>query len=367
MSSADPPSAGPDGSAVSTPTPTPTPSPTPSPTSSSSSTPSPATPPGLGPDPAPAPTSTQLVAPSPSAPAGELVWKVSASLESARPGEVLLLDERGQVLSPRAMRRAAATGWAVVGGAVGAGAVAVGVLAGPLVGVVAGLVTAGMLGYQARVGRELRRALALASAGRRDEALAAVAALERRRLGDQFPMFLDYLSGKLEWQRGDHGAALRRYERARGLLAQRKRHRGMYWVCSFDRAQLLAAMGKVDAARTARSELEDAPRGDYFAMELALTDLMIAFHGDDLDSLPPDAELYDWTRAALRTSRFGVSVVLLAWALGRRGDTDTARSLLAEAPARLETEFLSECAPRLAAWYQAQDHTRPPLEFEPAG
>src|SRR5688572_30593174 len=200
------------------------------------------------------------------------MWRVSTSLDTARPGEVLLLDDQGRVLGPRAMRRAAVLGWGVVGGVVGLGAVAITALAGPVLGVAAGASTLGILVWHARAGREFRRALALASAGRRDEALEVVTALESRHLGEQFPPFIDYLTGKLEWQRGNFEGALRRYERARALLAQKKRHRGMYWVCSFDRAQLLAAMGKVEHARTARIELEQAPRGDYFAMELALTD-----------------------------------------------------------------------------------------------
>ena len=72
------------------------------------------------------------------------------------------------------------------------------------------------------------------------------------------------------------------------------------------------------------------------------------------DRLPDDSELYEWAKAALRTSRFGVSVVLLAWAFRKRGDEDMAGHMLREAPARLETEFLAECAPKLAAWLAAQ-------------
>jgi hypothetical protein len=124
----------------------------------------------------------------------------------------------------------------------------------------------------------------------------------------------------------------------------------MYWICTFDRVQLLAVMGKLADARAARAELEEAPRGDYFAMELALTDLTIAFHAGDPTLLPGDDELYEWAKAALRTSRFGASVVLLAWAFDQRGDQDMAQHMLREAPTRLETEFLPETAPKLHAW-----------------
>lgn len=284
-------------------------------------------------------------------PGTKLVWRVSSSLDTAKPGEVLLLDDQGHVLGPRAMRRATVTGWGVVGSVVTVGAGAIGVLVGPIAGVVVGAVTLGFLVWQLRHGREFQRALALASAGRRDEAFAIVEGLERRQLGNQFPPFIDYLAGKLEWQRGHGEAALLRYDRALGALGRmRGRGRGMYWICTFDRVQLLAAMGRLDAARAARAELEDAPRGDYFAMELALTDLMIAFHAGDATLLARDEDLYDWAKAALRTSRFGASVVLLAWAFDQRGDTDMAEHLLREAPGRLETEFLAETTPRLHAW-----------------
>jgi hypothetical protein len=283
--------------------------------------------------------------------ADKLVWRVSSSLDTAKPGEVLLLDDQGRVLGPKAMRRASVVGWGVVGSVVGIGAGAVGVLVSPIAGVLVGAATMGFLLWQLRHGRQFQRALALASAGRRDEAYAIVTELEGRQLGNQFPPFIDYLAGKLEWQRGNFEAALGRYERALGALGRmRGRGRGMYWICTFDRVQLLAAMGKLADARTARAELDEAPRGDYFAMELALTDLMIAFHAEDATLLPADDELFEWAKSALRTSRFGASVVLLAWAFGARGEHDMAEHMLREAPARLETEFLPETAPKLHAW-----------------
>lgn len=286
-------------------------------------------------------------------PETKLVWRVSSSLDTAKPGEVLLLDDQGRVLGPKAMRRATVVGWGVVGSVVGVGAGAIGVLLSPFAGVIVGAMTMGFLLWQLRHGREFQRALALASAGRRDDAFAIVTELESRQLGNQFPPFIDYLAGKLEWQRGNGEAALRRYDRALGALGRmRGRGRGMYWICTFDRVQLLAAMGKLDVARTARAELEEAPRGDYFAMELALTDLMIAFHAGEPSLLPGDDDLYEWAKAALRTSRFGASVVLLAWAFDQRGDQDMAEHMLREAPARLETEFLAETTPRLSVWLE---------------
>src|SRR5262245_8670325 len=251
----------------------------------------------------------------------------------------------------KAMRRQQAAAWTAVGGVAGVGVVAVAALAGPLVGIVSGVVFGAMMWRQTRSWRRAREALVLASAGRRDEALAAVARLESGRIAEPLRPFLFYLKGKLEWQRGQTEVALALYDRAIGSVGPRRR-RAMYWVCAFDRAQLLAVMGKVDAARTARTELESAPRGDYFALELALTDLVIAFAAKDLTLLPPDEELFDWAKLALGLNRFGTNLVLLAWALAQRGEGDMEKLLLREATPRLTTEFLGESFPKLATWYE---------------
>ncbi len=280
-------------------------------------------------------------------------WRVSRSLSDAKPGEVLLLDDEGQVMGEPAMRRQQFVAWAAVGGVAGIGVGAMSIASGPFFGIIAGGVFAFVMWRQSRAWRRARGALVLASAGRRDEALASVTALEKGRVADGLRPFLSYLRGKLEWQRGQFDAALALYDRAMGSVTVRRR-RAMYWVCAFDRAQLLAVMGRLPAARTARGELGQAPTGDYFALELALTDLVLAFCADDPSELPPDEELYDWAKVALGCSRFGTNLVLLAWALGRRGDRDMELLLLREAAPRLETEFLSDSFPALAAFYAAR-------------
>lgn len=280
-------------------------------------------------------------------------WRVSRSLADAKPGEVLLLDDSGQVMGEGALRKQQTLAWAAVGGVAGVGVAALSLATGPLFGALAGGVFALLMWRQSQAWRSARAALVLASAGRRDEALAAVDALERGRTAEPLRPFLAYLRGKLEWQRGQFDAALALYDRAMGSVAPRRR-RAMYWVCAFDRAQLLAVMGRVPAARTARTELGQAPSGDYFALELALTDLVLAFCADDPGELPSDEELYDWAKVALGCSRFGTNLVLLAWALGRRGDRDFETMLLREAGPRLATEFLADSFPALARYYDAR-------------
>ncbi|HWN68050.1 MAG TPA: hypothetical protein VNM90_10460, partial [Haliangium sp.] len=94
------------------------------------------------------------------------------------------------------------------------------------------------------------------------------------------------------------------------------------------------------------------PHGSYFEMDRMLTDLLLAFHTGDADALQGD--LYEWAKAALKTNRFGLNVVLLAWAFHHRGDNDMARMMLREAPARLAGHYLADSAPRVHAWMQAK-------------
>lgn len=280
-------------------------------------------------------------------------WRVSRSLADAKPGEVLLLDDSGQVMGEPVMRRQQAVGWAVVGGAAGVSVALLSMALGPVIGVLAGATFGAVMWRQSQAWRRARAALVLASAGRRDEALAAVEAVEKTRVNDNLRPFLSYLRGKLEWQRGQFAAALALYDRAMGAVRPRRR-RAMYWVCAFDRAQLLAVMGRLEAARTARTELDQAPKGDYFALELALTDLVLAYVASDASELPGDEELYEWAKVALGCSRFGTNLVLLAWALGKRGDHDMETLLLREAAPRLATEFLADSFPALARYYDTR-------------
>lgn len=282
-------------------------------------------------------------------------WRLARSLEEARVGEVMMLDQNGNVLSPGRIRWIWARSW-LTAGAMGA---ALGVSSALLLGSAAfGGATLGIyLGaflWQLRHRAALRKVLALCAAGRRDEARVALTDLESQRLPAHYRPILDMLSGNLAFLQGKFEEALQRYER----VIQRYRPMGhgathpIYWICAFNRVQLLASAGDLERARAFRAELEDAPRGSYFEMDRMLTDLLLAFHAGDVGTL--DADLYEWAKAALKTNRFGLNVVLLAWAFHRRGDDDMARMLLREAPARLTGHYLMDSAPRVHAWMEAK-------------
>ncbi len=280
-------------------------------------------------------------------------WKLAASLEDMRAGEVMMLSSRGEVLGPKAQRWATLKSWgSVVGMGVLGGAAAGMIVSSVAVGVVAALGFTGATAWQARFGPTIKRALALASAGRRDEARAVVEALESKRPPAHYQPTIDYLMGKLLWQDGRFEAAQERY--ARAIAAQEtSKHferEGMYWICAFDRAQLWAVMGQLEETLAARPRLDEAPSGDYFFMERILTDLLIAFYSDSTERLPMIEELYEWSKAALRTNRFGLTLALLAWVFERQGDVEMAAHVLSEVPPRLGGDYLEQTAPRVHAW-----------------
>lgn len=292
-----------------------------------------------------------LPAPQPREPA----WRLARSLEEARVGEVMMLDQHGDVLSPRRIRWIWARSW-LTAGAMGA---ALGVSSALLLG--SATLGAGALGvyvgaflWQLRHRAALRRVLALCAAGRREEAQQALAALEDQRLPVHYRPILDMLDGNLAFLQGKFDHALACYERV--IQRYRPGAQGtthpIYWICAFNRVQLLASAGELERARQLRPELDSAPNGAYFEMDRMLTDLLLAFHTGDVDAL--EGDLYEWAKAALKTNRFGLNVVLLAWAFHRRGDDDMARMLLCEAPARLTGHYLADSAPRVHAWMEAK-------------
>jgi hypothetical protein len=288
-------------------------------------------------------------------PVEEPTWKVASSLESSQVGEVMLLDRRGHVLSPRQSRAWTVWGWmrlGLLGGAVAIGSAAL--FGSGLAGVICAGAFAVPVAWQLRLQQPLKRALALAAAGRREEARAAFEAIERRNPPAGFRPGIDTQLGGVLWLLGDHAAALERYNRAIDAYRRVRKHKSHpgYWVCAFNRVQLLCCMGDVERAEKMARELRDAPDGEYFQMEHMLTELLLAFHADDPDRLT--ADLYDWSRDALSTNRLGLAVVILAWAFDHRDDPDMRDHLISEAPERLEATFLEDSAPRVHAWMQSQ-------------
>ncbi len=283
----------------------------------------------------------------------EPAWKLAPSLEDAQVGEVMMLDQHGRVLSPGRIRWLWLRSWLTAGSMGAALGVTASLLLGSAVwGGAAAVAYGGILVWQMRHRSALRRVLALCAAGKRDEARAALDHLKSQRMPAQYTPVLDMLTGNLAFLQGDFEEALAYYERVidQHRPIDHSRAHPIYWICAFNRVQLLAASGQLDRARSLRPELDSAPSGEYFAMDRMLTDLLLAFHLGNVAML--DGDLYDWAKAALKTNRFGLNVVLLSWAFSQRGDREMARHLLREAPQRLTGHFLQDSAPKVHAWME---------------
>jgi tetratricopeptide (TPR) repeat protein len=278
-------------------------------------------------------------------------FRLARSLKAAEVGEVMALDERGNVVDPRRSQLHGARLWLGAGAIGGLGWASVATLGGAaFLGPVFFAACLGIMAWESRRLSELKRAIALAAAGRRDEAVTAFSLLETRRTSPALRATIDYWIGSLSWQRGELDEATRRFDAALVICQQSRRLEVLQWIVEFSRAQLLAVRGEVDKAARLRAELDQAPDGDYFRLARMLTDLSIAFHRKSPDQLPED--LFDWAREALEMTRFGHGLVLLAWAFSARGDQDMAAHLLREAPDRLEASFLAECDPELDRWME---------------
>lgn len=293
---------------------------------------------------------TALVHPGSAAP-----FRLANSLESASVGEVMAIDENGQVVGPRSAKLAMVKYWslmAVLGGLGGSVVVMAGAPA-----VLGGMVFASALGlfaWELRRSPAIKRAVALAAAGHREQAWEAFSTLDQKHHPAPTRATIDYWMGNLAWQKGDLEMALARYERASHIARQSRHMKVTLWIVEFARAQLYAVRGEVEKAKLLRAQLSDAPSGDYLRMARILTDLAIAFHADDAGELPDDAELYEWAKQILSMSRFGQGALLLSWAFAARGDDDMAKMMLREAPERLRGSFPAETDPKLFEWANAR-------------
>jgi hypothetical protein len=283
--------------------------------------------------------------------------RVSESLDASRPGEVILLDNAGRVLTPAEKRWVDIRQWgSFVGLGVLGGGLCVLLVGSVPLGIAIGGGLVGWTLWQARHGPALKRAIALASAGKRKDARSLLEQIEARKPAAHQRTTIDYLLAKISWQEGRTDDALRRYTRAIDAYERTKRYKqeGMYWLCAFDRVQLLAVAGKLDRAVRAREALTAAPSGEYFAMEQALTDLVIAFHKRTAKGLDDD-DMYEWAKKALATNRFGLALILLAWAFEKKRDEDMAAHLMEEAPGRIDPDMhLEHIAPKVHEWFEAK-------------
>lgn len=279
--------------------------------------------------------------------------KVATSLESAKKDELVLLDPRGGVMDRGGVRWAYARAYAsaLAQGAAWGAAMVTAAWLHPLAGF------AGLGGYVWFVARKLRwqvplkRALALLSSRRYDEAHDKLAALLEAPLPAAHRPHVKQLLGGVTWMRGELPRALALFEEAIAETAPMRSASAVAcrWICVLSRAHLLVVMGRGAEVLARRGDFDDAPPGDFFALLRQQVTLALAFDGDAAALLPDVLTIHDWARAALLRNRFGMMLVYLAWAFTKLGDEEMARLCLAESVERLEHAF-DRSNPRLHAW-----------------
>jgi hypothetical protein len=285
------------------------------------------------------------------------VARPAHSLAEAKPGEVLLLDRRGNVLGPRQVALVKARAWGLVGLMVGGVGLLYGAVLGPAAGVIVVAAVGALTGLRLRNWPAFRAAQALAASYQWEEAQAAFTALEGKALPRALRESASVTQGALDLLLGRPQRTLERLDLVLPKLRGSWDSNGVVqrWRAGYLRAASLAALGRLDEARRQRDELTAwaqgrGGRGDYYALLRESLELTIAFEADAPHELPDDATLHRWARSALLRTQFGEMLVSLAWAFHRRGDDSMARHLLAEAPSRTPRYSLHTTTPRLHAW-----------------
>jgi len=262
---------------------------------------------------------------------------IARSLADAAPGEMVVVNRRGQTITPRQFTAMKAASWGtivVVGAFIG---VLYGHLFSPVFGVVAGIGLELVMLFKMRHWPAFRAAMAQVAACRWEAAHSAFLELERKRLPPGQRRSAQVVLAALESLLGQPQQALDRLSRAQSDLSSwRGGTRVLRCQAAAIRAGALATLGRFDEAWGARDALvrEAAAatgagarqRGDYLEMLVQSIELQIAAAADTPEALPDDDTLHRWARAALGRSKFGEMLVSLAWVFHRRGDDEMARS-----------------------------------------
>jgi len=281
---------------------------------------------------------------------------VATSLESARPGQALMVASNGAVVGPYSEEVLMATLDAAVrvlcpGALVvllsGAMFGAVGVMAAMMAAAIGTLVWA-----QPRY--ELDRAVDLHAKGDHDGAewrarRVAVTGFASLMVRGNAWM----IAGAAAWLQGDLDKALKWMRRAVADLGTptKGNWRGVAALARLNEIQLSAIRGDLAGAKSRLGELErdGIPSGDLVQIELVQARLVLAFEAGSASTLCAD-DLSEWLRAVLATNRFGSTLVLLAWAHLARGDSELVPMMLDVAADRLDECRIEQSHPKLARW-----------------
>ena len=292
--------------------------------------------------------------------------ELAYSLKDAKPGQLVMLDKEGNVMSKRRRLGVAVTG-GLVGGLVGGLASTIGALsvAFPLVAV-GGL---GFVVFNRRRWAPYRKAVAHLRAHRLNDARLELEKMKTRRpFGGA--AFIDKELGRVAWLSGRHTDALNHLDSALTRVRDARSHkkRAMYWLILMTKGAVLAVSEKFASAENVLNELGDSPNGEFFIRRKQFIRLRIAF-GQGTPGDMDNEEPYDWAKEALATNLYGATLALLAWHFSVTDDEEMAMHLLSESPPRLGGFNIAKSDPKLAEfiveawerWNLAEEHG--PLEL----
>jgi len=287
------------------------------------------------------------------APPGEGL-RIAESARSVRPGELIVIDARGQEMTRRG-RMVAHAKLGVLAGLV---------LALPLAllgvtGLTAGLLAGGIIGVAMTAIRRSMHPYVLAqsrlSAGDLAGAEAILAKLSTPKRGALAQMRA-WSEGWLAYARGQDAQAIQIFERGLTLFKPTNIHR---LVLQIALVELAARGGNLAHAKTLRDGIKPPePVSELVELALAGADLAIAVGEHTEDRLDED-RLDRWVRLALEINNTSLTLALLARVFAARGDNDLADHLARESRDRFCWCPL-ECWPDLARWVDERLARLPP-------
>jgi hypothetical protein len=272
--------------------------------------------------------------------------RIADELERLQPDEMVAIHRDGRVLG-RTQRRVRI---GLAFGAIGAACAWTIALAPPVGIVYTGLVGA-FVAARLRGARKLNAVPRLIRAERLDDAERVIERLDRG--GWRQRAMAQYGRMLVAHRRGQLDAALAASERCAQLLTGPDRFLyAVYWMNVMARAMLLLELGRDADAALAR--VAQAPDGEVFAIAKREVALLRAFVRDRADELGDDDALHARAKDALRYNHTGLTIALLAWAYGRRGDDEMCAHLVAEVAPRCQhgVALLARMHPRVWAWLE---------------
>jgi hypothetical protein len=277
------------------------------------------------------------------APAGTSL-RIAESARSVRPGELLVIDSRGQEVGKR-RRSIQQMKLGVVAGFVLAIPLALLGVTGLPAGLIAGGLIAGGLSIARRQASPYIHAQSRLSAGDLAGAEAILATVPRAKRGLRAQMRM-WSEGWIAYARGKDADAIQIFERGLALLPAKDIRRTVLQIAL---VELCARSGSLARAQSLRGAIvPPEPVSDLVEISLAGADLAIAI-ADHTEHRFEEDQIDRWVRLALEINNTSLTIGSLARVVAARGDDDLADHLAREARDRFCWCPL-ECWPDLARW-----------------